>query len=150
MLLWAARERLPIIALDLPLEERVLGLGEDIPYRNELWKNQIVNFLEINESEDYLVVAIGGIDHFSNAPGSVQEKIRENSPDMLFRSIGQRAANFPLKKSLQVEDLAVTYQINDLILRNPQFAVVRHDGTAVFPDPPEYWIAVHSVDSWEK
>ncbi len=39
MTLWAARARIPIIGLDLPLSERALGLGEDIPYRNEVWKN---------------------------------------------------------------------------------------------------------------
>lgn len=150
MMLWAARAQIPIIGLDLPLSERALGLGEDIPYRNELWKNQIVNFLDKNQSENYLIVAIGGIDHFSNAPDSVQAKIGKYPSNYQLLSIGQRDANYSSKMSLQVEDLALTYQINDLILRTPQFAVVRQDGIAIFPTPPDYWIAVHSVDSWEK
>ena len=150
MMLWAARARIPIIGLDLPLSKRALGLGEDISYRNELWKNQIVNFLENNQSEDYLVVAIGGIDHFSNAPDSVQEKLRKNPSTLQLLSVGQRNANYPSKMSRQVESLALNYQINDLIIRNPQFAVVRQNINATFPTPPDYWIAVHAVDSWEK
>ena len=150
MMLWAARAQIPIIGLDLPLSKRVLGLGEDIPYRNELWKNQIVNFLDKNQSADYLIAAIGGIDHFSNAPDSVQAKIRKNPSNYQLLSIGQRDANFSTKMSLQVEDLALTYQINNLILRTPQFAVVLQDGIAIFPTPPDYWISVHSADSWEK
>lgn len=150
MMLWAARARIPIIGLDLPLSKRALGLGEDIPYRNELWKNQIVNIIEKNQSENYQIVAIGGIDHFSNAPDSVQAKLRKNPSISQLLSIGQRDAKYSAKMSLQVEDLALAYQINDLILRTPQFAVVLQNGTAIFPTPPDYWIAVHSVDSWEK
>ncbi len=150
MMLWAARAQIPIIGLDLPLSERALGLGEDIPYRNELWKNQIVNFLDKNQSENYLIVAIGGIDHFSNAPDSVQAKIGKYPSNYQLLSIGQRDANYSTKMSLQVEDLALTYQINNLILRTPQFAVVLQDGIAIFPTPPDYWISVHSADSWEK
>ena len=44
MMLWAACERIPIIGMDLPLSERESGLGENIPYRNGIWKDQIVNF----------------------------------------------------------------------------------------------------------
>jgi hypothetical protein len=150
MMLWAARARIPIIGLDLSLSERALGLGVDIPYRNELWKNQIVNFLGKNQSENYLVVAIGGIDHFSNATDSVQAKLRKYPSTSQLLSIGQRDAKYSAKIPLQVEDLALTYQINDLILQSPQFAVVLQNGIAIFPTPPDYWIAVHSVDSWEK
>jgi hypothetical protein len=150
MMLWAGQKRIQIIALDLPLSERASGLGEDIPYRNEIWKNQIVNYLDKNQSENYLIVAIGGIDHLSNAPDSVQAKIRKNPSNYQILSIGQRDANYSAKIPLRVKDLALTYRINDLIVRIPQFAVALQNGIAIFPTPPDYWIAVHSVDSWEK
>ena len=148
IVLWAARARIPMLGLDLPLSERASGLGEDIPYRNELWKNQIVQFLEKNQSANYLVVAIGGIDHFSNAPDSVQEKLRNNLSTLHILSIGQRDTNYPSESSKQVDNLALKYHIKDLILRNPQFAVVLQNGVTIFPSPPDYWIAVQSSDIW--
>jgi len=150
MMMWAALKRIPIIGLDLPLSERSSELGENIPYRNELWKNQIVNFFDKDQSENYLIVAIGGIDHLSNAPDSVQAKIRKNPSNYQILSIGQRDANYSAKIPLRVEGLAMTYQINDLIIRTPQFTVALQNGTSIFPTPPDYWIAVHSVDSWKK
>jgi hypothetical protein len=149
MAIWAARARIPLLALDLPLTDRALGLGEDIPYRNELWKNQIILFLEQNRSEDYLVVVIGGIDHLSNDTDSVQDKLRQYLAPLQILSIGQRDANYPSEASRQVEELAAGYQINDLILRNPQYAVTLQNGATIFPSPPEYWIVVSAVDSWE-
>ena len=149
MMLWAACERVPVVGMDLPLSERASGFGEDISYRNELWMNQIINFLENNQSNDYLVIAIGGINHFSNAPGSVQDKLHRNYSTYHFRSIGQRDVNYPSKKSKQVQDLALAFQVDDIILDNPQFAVVRNDGSAMFPTPPDYWIAAHIVGGWD-
>jgi hypothetical protein len=111
--------------------------------------NQIINFLENNQSNDYLVIAIGGINHFSNAPGSVQDKLHRNYSTYHFRSIGQRDVNYPSKKSRQVQDLALAFQVDDIILDNPQFAVVRNDGSAMFPTPPDYWIAAHIVGGWD-
>jgi hypothetical protein len=150
MMLWAACERIPIIGMDLPFSERESGLGENIPYRNGIWKDQIVNFLAKHQSADYLVVAIGGIDHLNNAPDSVQDKLNDNPSALQFLSIGQRDANFPSKKSQHVEDLAMTYQVDNLILRDPQYAVVKQDDSAIFPTPPDYWIAVHSIDGRDK
>lgn len=149
MMLWAAHSRIPIVGLDLPLSERELGLGEDIPYRNKVWKEQIARFLEANQSDDYLVVAVGGIDHFSNAPDSVQAELRSDPSRYRLLSIGQRDANYATKALLQIENLAATHGINDLIVQTPQFAVVFQSGTRIFPTPPDYWIPVHSVDSWE-
>jgi hypothetical protein len=150
MMIWAACERIPIIGLDLPLTDRKLGLGENIPYRNNLWKNQIINFMEQNQSEDYLVIVIGGINHLSNGLDSVQEKFRNDPSSLQLLSIGQRDVNFPSKTSQTVEDLASNYLINDLIVQNPEFAGVQHDGSPLFANPPEYWIAVHLAGTWEK
>jgi hypothetical protein len=149
MMFWAVQKRIPIIGLDLSLSERELGYGENIPYRNELWKDQIVNFLVKYQSEDYMVIAIGGIDHFSNASDSVQASIKNHPSNFKVLSIGQRDANYSTKSSLQVEDLALSHKISDLILLTPQFAVVQQNGSPIFPTPPDYWIAVHLVDSWE-
>jgi hypothetical protein len=150
MMIWAACERIPIIGLDLPLTDRKLGLGENIPYRNDLWKNQIVNFLEQNQSEDYLVIVIGGINHLSNGPDSVQEKFRNDPSPLHILSIGQRDVNLSSKTSQTVEDLASNYLINDLIVQNPEFAGVQHDGSTLFANPPDYWITAHSAGTWEK
>lgn len=149
LMLWAACERIPVIGMDLPVSDREFGFGENIPYRNELWMNQIVEFLENNLSKDYLVIAVGGINHFSSAPDSVQDKLRSSHPTLQFLSIGQRDVNYPSKISQQVANLALTHQVNDLILQNPQYAVVKQDESAIFPSPPDYWIAAHSVDSWD-
>lgn len=150
MMLWAARAGIPIIGLDLPPSERASGLGENIPYRNEVWKNQIADFVEKKQSENYIVVAIGGIDHLSNAPESVQAKLRMNPSITDIVSIGQRDANYSTKRSLRVEELAKANQINNLILKSPRYAVAFQSGNAIYPTPPDYWLAVHAVDNWDK
>lgn len=149
MVVWAVQNQIPIIGLDLPLSERKFGYGENIPYRNEVWKRQIVNFLENNQAKDYMVIAVGGIDHFSNARDSVQEKIKNHPSNYKLLSIGQRDANYSTKLSFQIENLALSHKTYDLIIQNPEFAVVQHDGIPIFPTPPDYWISVHLVDSWE-
>ena len=146
MMVWAVRERVPIIALDLPLVEREFGLGEDFPYRNELWKNQIVDFLDQNYNLGYQVIVVGGIDHLDNSDGSVPAKIRDDRPHFKLSSIGQRDANYSTKIDLQVEKQGMAHQVDDLIIVEPQFSVVGHDGAPQFPTPPEYWIAVLSVE----
>jgi hypothetical protein len=149
MVTWAARARIPMIGLDVSLSDRANGLGENTPYRNELWKSQIENFLERNHQENYLVVVIGGIDHIGNSPDSVPSKMKADSMANRVISVGQRDAMYQYMRSAKVAELAKVYGLSDLIVQHPQFAVVAINGVAKFPDPPDYWIAVHTPDTWD-
>ena len=80
-----------------------------------------------------------------NAAGSVQDKLRSDHPALHFLSIGQRDANYPSRKSLQVQELALAHQLDEVVIKNPKFAVARSDGSAVYPAPPDYWIAAYSA-----
>jgi hypothetical protein len=148
MVAWAARARIPMIGLDVSLSDRANGLGENIPYRNELWNNQVEKFLNRNHQENYLVVVVGGIDHIANSPDSVPSRMKGNSKANRVISIGQRDAMYQYLSSAQVAKLAKAYGLGDLIVRHPQYAVVGVNGVAKFPDPPDYWIALHTPDSW--
>ncbi len=149
MVAWAARARIPLIGLDVSLSDRAKGLGENIPYRNELWKSQIEDFLARDPQENYLVVVIGGVDHCTGSPDSVPSKMRTHSPARRVISVGQRDAMYQYLSSAKVVELAKAYELSDLIVRHPQFAVVGVNGVAKFPDPPDYWIAVHTPDTWD-
>jgi hypothetical protein len=148
MVAWAARARIPMIGLDVSLSDRANGLGENIPYRNELWKNQVEKFLDRNHQGNYLVVVVGGIDHMGNSPDSVPSKMKGNSKANRVISVGQRDAMYQYLNSTKVAELAKAYVPGDLIVRHPRYAVVAVNGAAKFPDPPDYWIAVHTPDSW--
>ena len=139
---WAARAGIPIIALDVSLAERQNGLGEDMAFRNEFWKQQIEKFWQEHSRADYQIVVIGGITHLTNAPDALPKKLKMDS-DARVISIGQRDAMFHYLSSTQVDTLAKTYSMNDLIIQNPESALVNVKGVATFPAPPDYWIAVH-------
>ncbi len=142
MLKWAARAGIPIIALDVSLKERKNGLGEDISFRNELWKQQIEKFWQEHSRADYQIVVIGGITHLTNAPDALPTKLKTDSSVRVI-SIGQRDAMYHYLSSTKVDTLAKTYSMNDLIVHHPQFALVNVKGVATFPAPSDYWITVH-------
>lgn len=149
MMTWAARARIPLMGIDMPLSDRVNGLGENIPYRNEIWKNQIGKFLERNQQENYLVLVIGGIDHIGNSPDSLPSKMRTLAIVKRVISVGQRDAMYQYLSSAKVAELAKAHALGDLIVRHPKYAIFGADGVAQFPDPPDYWIAVHTPDTWD-
>jgi uncharacterized iron-regulated protein len=93
MLKWAAQSGIPVIALDVSLAERQNGLGEDMVYRNELWKQQIEKFWEQRSRENVQIVVIGGINHMTNAPDALPTKMKTNLNARLI-SIGQRDAMY--------------------------------------------------------
>ena len=148
MVTWAARAGIPMVGLDVSLSDRANGLGENIPYRNELWKNQVDKFLDRNRQENYLAVVVGGIDHIGSSPDSVPSIMKGNSKPNRIISVGQRDAMYQYMSSAKVAELAKAYVHGDLIVRHPQYAVVGVNGVAKFPDPPDYWIAVHTPDTW--
>jgi hypothetical protein len=148
MVRWAARTRIPIIGLDVSLSDRANGLGENIRYRNELWKSRIEDFMERNHQKKYLVVVIAGVNHISNSPDSVPSKLKTNAQDGRVISVGQRDAMYDFQSTAKVEELAKTLALGDLIVRHPQFAIAGSDGESEFPNPPDYWIAAHAPDTW--
>ncbi len=148
MVAWAVRAGIPLIGLDVSLADRASGLGENIPYRNDLWKRQIDNFLARHSQENYLVVVIGGVRHMSNSPDSVPSKLNASRLSRVI-SVGQRDAMYQMTSSIRVQELARAFRMSDLIVQYPQFAVVAINTVAKFPDPPDYWIAVHTPDTWD-
>lgn len=142
---WAARAGIPIIALDVSLAERQNGLGEDMAFRNEFWKQQIEKFSKRHSEENYQIVVIGGINHLTNAPNSLPTKLKTNLNTRVI-SIGQRDAMYHYLSSTKVDTLAKTYSMNDLIIQNPEFALVNVKEIATFPNPPDYWIATHTPE----
>ena len=145
---WAAQNRVPVIGLDVSWSERGRGLGEDIAYRTALWSGELASFLAEQRAQNYLVVLVAGISHCTNAPDSVTSKLKNDGRFKGVVSIGQRDAMYQYLSSAHVARLAQTYNFPDVIVRHPQVAVVSSKGVAEFPAPPDYWIAVHSPDSW--
>lgn len=146
MVKWATRARIPIIALDVSLAEREQGLGEDMAFRNAHWKKQIEKFWKQEGQENYQIVVIGGINHMTNEHDSFPSRLRAASPRKIV-SLGQRDAMYHYFSSTQVEVLAKSNQIDDLIVRNPQFALVNVKGVATILNPPDYWITFHTPQS---
>lgn len=141
MMEWAATERIPVIALDVTLEDRKNGLGENLPYRNVVWKNQVEKFLANHSGEKYLVVTIGGINHMDNAPASFPSQMKSTGRRVI--SLGQRDAMYQFRSSLLVQDLAKRERLNDLVVRHPAQAITNTKGVPLFAAPPDYWIAAH-------
>lgn len=141
MMEWAATEHIPVIALDVTLEDRKNGLGENLPYRNVVWKNQVEKFLENHSGEKYLVVTIGGINHMDNAPVSFPSQMKTTTRRVI--SLGQRDAKYQFRGSLLVQDLAKQEHLNDLVVRHPAQAITNTKGVPLFAAPPDYWIAAH-------
>lgn len=144
MMQWAARERVPVIALDVTLEERKKGLGENLPSRNAMWKNGVENFLANNPGDKYLVVAIGGINHMDNAPASFPSQIKNSIRKVI--SLGQRDAMYQFRSSMQVQTLAQENRISDFVVHHPTQAITNGRGVPMFSAPPDYWIAVHAPE----
>jgi hypothetical protein len=141
---WAARANIPLIALDVTLAERKQGLGEDLAYRNELWKKKIDRFLADHRRENYQIVVIGGIDHMTNEPDTFPTKMKSRRASKVI-SIGQRDAMYRYHSSAKVRELAGSFNISELIVRSPEFALVSIKGAPTFARPPDYWIAVHAA-----
>lgn len=143
MVRWAVQNRIPLIGLDVSLAERTSGLGEDIPYRNELWASRINSFLATVAGTGYLVVVVGGTDHMTNASSSLPSQLK-TKPFAKIISIGQRDALYKFTAATRVQDYAGALGLSDVIVRHPQFAIVRSDGQAEYASPADYWIAVHA------
>lgn len=149
MVRWAARARIPIIALDVTLADREKGLGEEMARRNAFWAKQIEKFLQGHPNEKYQIIVVGGINHMTNAPDSFPSNMKSDS-DTKVTSIGQRDAMYNYLNSTKVGTLAKTYSFDDLIVRQPEFALVNIRGVATFEQPPDYWIAVHTAADWDR
>lgn len=146
MVRWAAGARIPLISMDITLAERSKGPGDSVPYRNQLWKLKLDNFKQ-NHREDYLIVVIGGIDHMNNS--------RDSLPTLLKRagfghviSVGQRDAMYHFPSSTIVADLAKDANLADVIVKQPEYALVNAKGVPTFSSPPDYWIVAHTLDTW--
>jgi hypothetical protein len=150
MLRWAVRSGIPLIGLDVTVSDRAKWPGELITYRNKLWQRQIKSFLERHAEERYLIVVIAGFLHCSNASDSLPSLLRADSIANSVVSIGQRDGMYHYRNSTRVEALVTAHGLDDLIVHQPQFALVGGDGGAELPAPPDYWIAVHAPDSWEQ
>lgn len=140
---WAARTGIPIIALDISLEDRKKGLGEDMAYRNEFWEQQIEKFRKQHAHTNYQIIIIGGINHLTNAPNSLPSKLKTELNARVV-SIGQRDAMYHYLNTTRLAQLANVYHLENLIVHHPQFALVNVKGVATFPNPPDYWITVHA------
>lgn len=148
MVKWAARKQIPMIALDVTWEERAAGMGEELARRNQLWQAQIKKFLQRHPREEYQVIVVGGINHITNAPDSFPSSMKSDSNAQVI-SIGQRDAMYNYRSSTRVATLAEIYSFDDLIVRQPEFALVNVKGVAALEQPPDYWIAVHAVAHWD-
>ena len=148
MMTWAAQQRIPLIGLDVTWAERGRGLGEDIAYRTALWLSELRAFLTAHRAQDYLVVLVAGISHCTNAPDTITYKLKADARFGSVVSIGQRDAMYQYLSAAKVSRLAQIYGLADLIVSGPQVAVVSSKGVAEFPAPPDYWLAVHSPDTW--
>ena len=146
MVRWAASARVPIIGMDLTLAERSKGPGDNVPYRNQLWKIKLDNFKQ-NHREDYLIVVIGGIDHINNSRDSLPSLLKRAAFGHVI-SVGQRDAMYHYPSSTIVADLAKDDNLSDLIVQQPEYALVNGNGVATFPAPPDYWIVAHTPDTW--
>jgi hypothetical protein len=148
MMAWAAQQRVPLIGLDVTWAERGKGLGEDIAYRTALWFSELGAFLTAHHAQNYLVVLVAGISHCTNAPDTITYKLKSDARFGSVVSIGQRDAMYQYLSAANVSRLAQIYGFADLIVSGPQVAVVSSKGVAEFPAPPDYWLAVHTPDTW--
>ena len=130
----------------ITLAERSKGPGDNVPYRNQLWKLKLDNFKQ-NHREDYLIVVIGGIDHMNNSRDSLPSLLKRAAFGHVI-SVGQHDAMYHYPSSTIVADLAKDDNLSDLIVQQPEYALVNGNGVATFPAPPDYWIVAHTPDTW--
>jgi hypothetical protein len=148
MLTCAAGAKIPMIGLDVSWAERSKGLGEDILFRTTLWENETESFLANHHAQNYLIVLVAGVSHCTNAPDTITYRLKFDAQLTGVVSVGQRDAMYQYLSSAKVAKLAEIYGLGDMIVQHPQVAIVSTKGVAEFPQPPDYWIAVHTPDSW--
>ncbi len=149
MVAWAAQNRVPLIGLDVTWAERGRGLGEDAAYRTALWLDGLHTFQASQHGAMPQIVLVAGISHCTDVPDTIAMRLKADPTFQSVVSIGQRDAMYGYLASAKVASLAKIYGIADVIVRQPQRAVVSSKGVAEFPMPPNYWIAVHTPDTWE-
>lgn len=140
LVLWAADSGIPIIGLDVSLQER--KSGATIAQRNDCWATQVTEFRMRNPN--VLVISIGGEEHMSNDPDSYPNYITTRDSLAKVLATGQRSFGWSGYGIRKIEDVAQQTGSGTIIVKKPQYANAFPSGDTIQHNfnPRDYWIAV--------